>query len=123
MVSRKRAIGEFLLSVAALSLQLYSRRSLKTHEEYDDPPKLSTRPVVVGVLYHIGYHSAYDHDCGQIRTDKRRALAFGVCSALLQRRVFSEHDSQYGLSFGMLVGTILYRLWYGVLRSVPISER
>lgn len=119
MVSRQRAVGEFLISVAALSIQLYSWKSLKQHDEYDDPPALSVKGMVVGTVYQLIYHSAYDRDYGHIRSNKHRALTFGISSGLIQRRIFPDKDTQLSFSSGGLIGTILYRLWYGILHPVP----
>ncbi|RDI72326.1 hypothetical protein [Halopelagius longus] len=122
MVSRRRAVAEFLISVAALVTQTYSRNVLNRREEYDDLPSLSAKGILVGTLYQLAYHSAFDRDWGQMRSNKYRGVAYSLCWALIQRRLFPSDGFQQGFGTGGLVGTILYRLWYGVLHPVPGSE-
>ncbi|MFC6824225.1 hypothetical protein [Halopelagius fulvigenes] len=122
MVSRRRAVAEFLISVAALVTQTYSRNVLNRHEEYDDPPSLSAKGVLAGTLYQLVYHSASDRDWGRIRSKRYRRLAYGLCWAAVRRRLFPSDEFRHGFDTGGLVGTILYRLWYGVLHPVSGSE-
>lgn len=122
MTSRRRAVAEFLTSVVGLMFQAYVLKHLNRRDDYDGPPKVSPKGLVAGTLYEFGYHAARDRDVGRIRTNKYRGFALGICSGLAQRRLISDEEFRYGFDTGGLVGTVLYRLWYGVLRPVPGGE-
>ncbi|SFG54878.1 hypothetical protein SAMN04488063_2380 [Halopelagius inordinatus] len=121
MVTRRRAVAECLLSAAALVVQTYSRNALHRHEEYDDPPPLSAGGVFAGTLYQLAYLWAYDRDWGRMRSNSYRRLAYGLCVTTVKRRLFPSDEFRFGFGTGGLVGSILYRFWYGVLRPVPGS--
>lgn len=122
MTSRRRAIAEFLVSAVALFIQAYSWKRLKQRGDSDDPPTPSSTGVVAGAFYQIAFYWAYDRDIGHIRTNKYRALLYGICAGVVRHRVFKSKEFQYSFSSGGLVGTVLYRLWYGVLHPVPGFE-
>lgn len=119
MVSRRSTVIEWLLAVVALGLQLYSSEKLRQRPTDAGSPRYSTRAVAAGILYQLGYHHAYDRDWGQLRSNRYHGLLYGFCSSFVQRRLFSTDDFRYGFTTGGLVGTILYRSWYGVLRPAP----
>lgn len=122
MTSRRRAIAEFLVSAVALFVQAYSWKRLKQRGDADDPPALSVAGLVAGAFYQIGFYWAYDRDIGYIRSNSYRALLYEICSELIRRWMFNSKEFRYSFSSGGLAGTILYRLWYGVLHPVPDSE-
>jgi hypothetical protein len=57
-----------------------------------------------------------DRDVGTIRTNNRRAFVCAMYSVPCQRRLFPGETFRFGFGSGVLVGTIVYRLRYGVLR-------
>lgn len=123
MISRRRAVAEVLLSAVALVLHGHSRKIVKQRDDYDDPPAISAEGFVTGILYQLAFHSGYDRDVGQIRTNKYRGLAYGIFSVAIQRWLFPDQEFRYSFNSGGLVGTILYRLWYGVLHPVPSTDQ
>ncbi|MCU4972797.1 hypothetical protein OB955_08595 [Halobacteria archaeon AArc-m2/3/4] len=121
MTSRRRAVIEFFAAILALLLMVYGRTSLRRREEYDDPPAISAAGVAAGTLYQLAFHAARDRDCGQIRTNRYRVVAYGLSAGLVRRWLFSN-DFHHSFNAGELGGTILYRLWYGVLHPVPVEN-
>lgn len=119
MVTRRFAVAEFVVSAVGLVTQLYSRRELKRHDDYENPETLSLVGVGIGILQQVLFHVAYDRDWMNLRTSRYRTAGYFMIWGMIQRRVLSE-DSQRGSGTGSLIGTILYRFWYGVVRS-PLS--
>ncbi|WP_135829065.1 hypothetical protein [Halorussus halobius] len=123
MTRRRRAVVEFLVSALGLVLQAYVLKHLTRRDDYDGPPAVSPTGLVAGILYQFGFHAAHDRDVARIRTDRYRGFAVGLCSGLVRRRLPSDGAFRYGFDTGGLVGMVLYRFWYGVLRPVPGEER
>jgi len=90
-----------------------------------DDESLSLVPqwFVAGVGYQAAYYWAYDHDFGAIRTSRwRRTLFSGVQSALVSKVIPRSEGKYHSFSIGVGIGSIGYRLWYGVFRPLPGSD-
>ncbi|WP_276257025.1 hypothetical protein [Halomontanus rarus] len=119
MKRRRYAIIEFLLTAGAVFLQIHGRKTLRRRDGYDDPPAISATAVGAGTLYQLAFHWAYDRDCGQIRTNRYRGLAYGITAGAIRRWWFPSKEFVYSFNIGELGGMLLYRFWYGVLHPVP----
>lgn len=121
MKRRTRARLELLVGLATLGYVTWLRRFLRRHGERVD--SLSPSGVVAGAATAAVDRYLYDRDFGRIRTRRRRGLLFGLCLVgwqLLLRRASSDADAfgrGYGLGRG--VGTVLYRVRFGLLRGLP----
>ncbi|ELZ31124.1 hypothetical protein C474_09824 [Halogeometricum pallidum JCM 14848] len=116
-----RARLGLLLGVATLGYAVWLRRFLRRHGE--DVESLSPLGLAAGAVTAAIHRALYDRDAGRIRTSRRRGLLFGLCRIgwhLLLRRASPDPDAfrhHYGL--GKAVGTVLYRVRFGLLRELP----
>ena len=77
-------------------------------------------PLGAGVVYAVMYHAAHDHDFGGIRRSRLRRVAFVAVINLV--RVWlrpSSVTNRYGFALGQCLGTVVYRLRYGVIGAFP----
>ncbi len=126
MVQRRtRALVELVMAAIGLFVQLYLWKSLWDDvEEWDEPVHASVSGLIAGALYGSGYLWVHDRDVGNIRTNRRRGLLISVCSQRVRRRIFprtKEFRSNFGV--GTLIGTIGYRLWYGLFHPLPNGDK
>lgn len=79
---------------------------------------LDGRRVAGGVAWSIVYHQVEDHDLAGVETSRLRGI---VWSSLSSSVLSAVSDSEVGVdtAFGVFVGTILHRLWYGLLKPLP----
>jgi hypothetical protein len=81
------------------------------------PPPL---PVGAGFVFTVLYHAAYDHDVGGVRRSRLRRGLFVVLANVVQHPFRPQSvDDRYGYALGQWLGTIAYRLRYGVLGAFP----
>lgn len=121
MKRRTAARLELLLSVATLGYTAWLRRFLRRHGEEVEP--LSSLGLAAGAVTGAVNRALYDRDVGRIRTSRRRGLLFGLCEVgwqLLLRRLSSDPDAfGRGYRLGRGVGTVLYRIPFGLLHELP----
>jgi hypothetical protein len=117
MVTEKtRARMEFVGSIVSLLVVvLFRRRS-------DESEPLSRRWMIAGFVGMIPYLWAYDRDWYALKSSTRRRGIATIGWSAIQQFVLPENESvEYSFSIGMLAGSIVYRLWYGVLQPHPPS--
>jgi hypothetical protein len=122
MVERRtRALAELAIAVVTLLYSLFLRKYLReAAEEESGPQPLSSGGLAAGALSQGIYLWAYDRDVGHVRTNRRRGLLVGACRLLVRRRVLPRTESfRVSVRLGEMVGTVVYRLWYGLLRPLP----
>lgn len=79
---------------------------------------LKPRWLLVGVAEAIFWRLGYDYDVCRIRQSRRRRfVAEGLRYPV--RRLCRRWNATWSHGFGVCVGTILYRLKYGVLDDPP----
>jgi hypothetical protein len=68
------------------------------------------------------YHAAHDHDFGDTRRFHSRRVAFvAVINVVRLRLRPSSVSNRYGFALGQCLGTVVYRLRYGVIGAFPES--
>lgn len=115
MVSRRtRARLELLGNISSLvALVFLYNRSSDT-----DPP--SPRWLLVGAISMLPYSWAVDRDWRHTRSSYRQRALSAVGWTVIQQVLLPDEESaKHGFSIGMLAGSIVYRLWYGLLRPLP----
>lgn len=127
MVSRRtRARLELVVSVVTLGVEIWRRRFLRRHGEDGDLTPLSPSGVAAGALSRVVHLSLYDRDVWRIRTSRRRGFLFGLGAFALARALRRRRSDPEAFDHGRLVetgvGTVCYRLWYGLLRPLPGSD-
>lgn len=70
MVTRRFAVAEFVVSAIGFATQLYSRRELKRHDDYENPETLSLAGIGIGILQQVLFHTAYDRNWMKLRTSR-----------------------------------------------------
>ena len=121
---RTRALIELGVSTLSLLATAYSWKYLWDNgEKWDDPIPASLVGLVAGAIHNVVFHWMYDHDVAEMRSSRRRGFLAGtlfVAIHALARRVAADSEAfEYNYNTGMLVGTIGYRLWYGLLYPLP----
>lgn len=81
-------------------------------------PPLDGRRVAGGVAWSVVYHQVDDHDLAGVQQSRLRGM---VWSSLSSSVLSAVSDSEVGVDtvLGVFVGTILHRLWYGLLTPLP----
>lgn len=130
MVQRRtRALAELLTS--ALLLPIFIRMWKFQFDHADEvygaePHPVLPRALVAGAVSRAIGHWLSDHDVCGIRTNRRRRLLFTLRwklqNTLIQRFASDPDAFQYNYSIGTPIGTIGYRLWYGLLHPLPGEE-
>ncbi|MFC5969893.1 hypothetical protein ACFPYI_00980 [Halomarina salina] len=119
MSRRRQALLEFAGAVLALAATERFRRWLPE----DERPPRSPRWLAIGAITGIGYCWLNDTDRGGIRTNRRRGIAVSLLFAAVRFGLFRDRpDARSEFSTGRSVGTVLYRLRYGVLGALPGSD-
>jgi hypothetical protein len=118
MISRRRKARIRFLSALYRTIQKGAR--IPSNQE-DEPSHLNLRYFVLGFAYQIVHGWTRDRDYGKIRTSYwRRFATFVALVAEFLRLMGSITDSEReSLALGSAIGTVLYRLWYGVLSPLP----
>lgn len=117
VTEQTRARMEFIGSITSLlAILLFRRRS----DEYEP---LSRRWMIAGFVSMIPYQWAYDRDWHSLKSSTRRRGIATMGWSAIQQFILPENESvKYSFSIGMLAGSIVYRLWYGVLQPLPITD-
>jgi hypothetical protein len=79
---------------------------------------LKPRWLLVGVAEAIIWGLLYDYDVCRIRQSRRRRIVAG-CLRYPVHRLSTRRDATWSHGIGSCVGTIIYRLKYGVLDNPP----
>jgi len=118
MLSRRtRALIGFLGGLYRVARLLARGRGERGAEQRRFVP----RYVALGVTFQILREWTHDRDLGRIRTSNLRRIALSatlLALALTAMRSMAESERE-SLTLGGAVGTVLYRLRYGVLRPLP----
>ncbi len=114
---RRRARIRFL---SALYRTIQKGTQILGNQE-DESSHLDIRYFVFGFTYQIVHSWTHDRDYGKIRTNYwRRFATFVALVAVFLKLMISISDSEReSLALGSAIGTVLYRLWYGVLHPLP----
>ena len=93
-------------------------------EERDESSRLDIPYFGLSFTSQVVRGRAHDRDYEKIRTNRWRRFSISVVpSALVLKLTNSitetEHES---FALGSAVGTVLYRLWYGVLSPLPSAN-
>lgn len=115
MVSRRRGVVNFLLSLVGLAMRLFFRSRQRERDNHDDPPPMSSVGVVAGGVWRIAYRVAYDQDFGGIESSRLRHAGYVALSVLIQQRLFTD-EFREGFGVGEAVGSVCYSFWNGVVR-------
>lgn len=119
MVERREAVIEVLMN-AFFAVGLHR---LLGAEESAEQPRWSSPWVVVGLLSAAVTTWLSDTDYRGLGMDRRRHILFSVGRKALSEVAFRERDQRkYEFLLGNNVGTVLYRLRYGVLGGPPGEE-
>src|SRR5699024_6513766 len=88
-----------------------------------EPQPVLPAALAIGAMSRAVGCWLFDHDVWSIRTNWRRRLLFtfrwSVQKRFIQRYTSKPDALQYNFSIGTAVGTIGYRLWYGLLHPLP----
>lgn len=130
MVQRRtRALAELVTKTILLLFGICLWKLQFDHaDEMDeiDPPSVSPTALTTGATSSAARHWLSDNDVFHIRTNRRRrALLFfyGIVQNRLVERYVSDYRSfQFNYSIGTVIGSIVYRLWYGLLHPLPGDE-
>ena len=128
MVQRRiHALAELVISALLLLIlvRIWKFQFDNADERREPHPVLPTA-LATGALSRAAGHWASDNDIAAIRTNWRRRTLFTVRwkiqNILIQRYASDPDASQYNHSIGTLIGTIGYRVWYGLLHPLPGEE-
>jgi len=83
--------------------------------------RFAPRYVALGVAFQVLREWTHDRDLGKIRTSNVRRISLSatlLALVLTAMRSMTETERE-SLTLGGAVGTVLYRLRYGVLRPLP----
>ena len=127
MVQRRtRALAELAIDILLLPVLIRLWRFQFDHaDEIDEaePYPVSPTALSVGAVSGIAERWLYDHNVWNIRTNRWRRILFNVRWPVrnhLIRRYASEPGMfRHNYSIGTVIGTIGYRLWYGLLHPLP----
>ncbi|ELZ97689.1 hypothetical protein [Haloferax sulfurifontis] len=122
MVSRRtKAVAEFGIALLTALWMVSMRRLLRSSDDGShEPTPLSPSGVAVGGAWGIGQVWAYDRDSWGVRTNRRRGMAVTLVGIGVQRRLLPRTESfRYSFGFGRVLGVVVYRTWYGLLRPLP----
>ncbi|EMA01293.1 hypothetical protein [Haloferax denitrificans] len=122
MVSRRtKAVAQLGIAVLTTVWMVSMRRLLRSSDdESHEPTPLSPSGVAVGWAWGIGQVWAYDRDSWGVRTSRRRGMAVSLVGIGVQRRLLPRTESfQYSFGLGRVLGVVVYRTWYGLLRPLP----
>lgn len=118
MLRRTRAILELMMSIFILVIFNYAWGDDETDSEF--PVSLSSYWFGIGAVSAVVYQWVYDRDIAGIRRSRyRRAIVSVGWTALTQKFLSKEETAAWSFSNGGLVGGIVYRFWYGLLRPLP----
>lgn len=79
---------------------------------------LKPRWILIGIMESLTWGLLYDYDVGRIRQSHRRRIVVGVLRYPVQQ-MSTRRDATWSHGIGYCVGTIIYRLKYGVLDDPP----
>lgn len=85
-----------------------------------DSRRPTALPLGAGVVYAVLYHATHDYDVAGIQRSRLRRVAFVVVINVV--RVWLRPQAvadRYGFALGQCLGTVAYRLRYGVLGGFP----
>lgn len=128
MVSRRTyARLQLAVAVFVLWLTFRIRRMFRDNEDrwrdddsIDPPPALSASEMALGAAEQVAYQWVHDRDIWGVRSSRRRRYLFSAVRLLVGRRLLSRDEAdRYSRGMGGMVGTIAYRVWYGLLRPLP----
>jgi hypothetical protein len=131
MVNRRtRALAELLISTLLLPALIRLWKFQFDHADEvggAEPHPVSPSALTTGAVSSAIGHWLSDQDIYGIRTNWRRRVLFTLRwklqNTLIQRRASDPDVFQYNYSIGTVVGTIGYRLWYGLLHPLPGEEK
>lgn len=124
MVQRRtRALVELVGSGLTLLVSIRLREYIETQ---DEPIPVSLSGVTVGMLSQGSRLWLWDNDVAGVRTNRGRRLlhqlAWSGWQLVVRRSVLDSRVAGYDFHLGRLIGTMVYRLWYGLLRPLPGSD-
>lgn len=128
MVRRRiRAVIELGVATPLLLFVLWLWKFMwDNKEEWDDPIPVSPVGLILGALSGGLYIWGRDRNVAQIRTNlRRRAVAESVWQGwqrLVPRLSSDARTTQYNFAVGTVVGSVGYRIWYGLLHPLPGDE-
>jgi hypothetical protein len=128
MVQRRtRALTELVISALLLTVlvRIWKSQFNNAGKQREPHPVLPTA-LATGALNRAAGHWASDNDIAGIRTNWRRRTLFTVRwkiqNILIQRYASDPDMFQYNYNIGTLIGTIGYRVWYGLLHPLSGKE-
>ena len=126
MVQRRtRALVELVMCALLLPITVCAWKFQFDHaDEVDaEPHAVSPAALITGAIGGVTGHWLSDHDVFHIRTSRRRRALFSfhriVRSRLVKRYASEPSAFRYNYTVGELIGIIGYRIWYGLLHSLP----
>lgn len=122
MVSRRtKAVAQLGIAVLTALWMVSMRRLLRSSDdESHEPTPLSPGGLAVGGAWGVGQVWAYDRDCWKVRSNRRRGLVVSLVGLAVELRLLPRTESfTYSLGFGRVLGVVVYRAWYGLLRPLP----
>ncbi|MCO8266961.1 hypothetical protein ACOZ4B_19285 [Haloferax prahovense] len=125
MVSRRtKAVAQLGIALLTALWMMSIRRLLRSSDdESHEPTPLSPGGIAVGGAWGAGQVWAYDRDCWKVRTNRRRGMAVSLVGIAVQRRLLPRTESfTYSFGFGRVLGVVVYRTWYGLLRPLPSDD-
>jgi hypothetical protein len=125
MVQRRTcALAELVISALLLPILVRIWKfQLDNAGERREPHPVLPIALATGALSRAAGHWASDTDIAGIRTNWRRRTLFTVRwkirNILIQRYASDSDTFKYNYNTGTLIGTIGYRVWYGLLHPLP----
>ncbi len=117
MISRRTVA---LLQVAANAVWIPVLAAVARRQSDLDPWCPPSLPFGAGFVSAVLYHAAYDHDVGGIRRSRSRRGVFVALVNVVRHRTRPQSlDDRYGFALGYCLGTVVYRLRYGVWGAFP----
>lgn len=109
-----------VLQVVASAISIPVLVAVARRQSDLDPWRPPPLPVGAGFVSAVLYHAAYDHDVGGIRRSRSRRGVFVALVNVVKNRLRPQSfDGQFGFALGECLGTVVYRLRYGVLGAFP----
>ncbi|MFC6904280.1 hypothetical protein [Halalkalicoccus tibetensis] len=113
----KVLVFEVGMALFGLIAVLSGRRLQRQYDEIPGPEAFSLRQTISGAISAVVLSYTDDHDIGGIRRSRTRQLLFAIGWNLLVRKLDPEFEWSFG--FGSVLGTLLYRVWFGIVRPIP----
>ncbi|ADJ15104.1 hypothetical protein [Halalkalicoccus jeotgali] len=107
-------IGVSLLGILSIAFSWWIQRQ---HDGASEWGPFSFREAILGATSSIAVSYVSDHDWWGVRRSRKRRTLLSLGWNVLFQKHTSESDWSFGL--GSVLGSLSYRIWFGIVRPIP----